>query len=530
MGINMTVKYGRGKFETHPNYIKYMHNIVESEQFSGMPNAISNGKINWQVSSGETTSFYKFYIQRMEWWEEKADSLNLPGKGSENERFTISARLINPTGYRACMLCGDEWNVGYFYLNANLYKRFCKLCPEGEFFRWQPIDSAIHELKKYINEKDILAVFLKLFPTRSEFFSKYGLSKEAFEKSNHINSKAWLTPGYMGNPDSRLDGFHDYHFECRENKDPGRFEANMKSYQHDRRSFEYWAEGNWMLADTLYNSAGYGNCLDCPDGSEEIKISPDHIGPISCGFKQSGFFKPLCASHNSSKNRRFTKYDVDLLNDYEERNTESVASFQIQKHWDCNKEKVNNDNDTKKLSNSLRSLQDAYFRILHLLWEKGNQRFICTLLSPKHAFDVVKLEGIDSSKLTFDNAVITKKITPNRKSLYVRSIRIALSSLKEYVSKEPSSRKLMRDDFADNIELINELVENLASFEVSDIDKLWVSKVSTENVNEDLDSVIAELTECEDVPSEENDSKKFELLKKCVDTIGINAKLTFRSQ
>lgn len=521
----MAVKYGRGKFETHPNYIEYMHRIVESEQFSGMPNAISNGKINWQVSSGKATSFYKFYQQRMQWWEEKADSLKLPGKGSENERYTIAARMINPTGYRACMLCGDDWNVGYFYLNANLYKKLCKLCPEGEFFKWQPIDSAIHELKKFMNIEILEKLFLELFPERALFFKDYGISKEAFERSNFINTKAWLTPGYMGNPDSRLDGFHDYHFECRKNKDPGRFDANMKSYNHDRRSFEYWAQGNWMLADTLYNSAGTGPCLDCPEGSDPIKVSPDHIGPISCGFKQLAFFKPLCATHNSAKNRRFTMYDVDLLIGFEKANDKTVASFQIQKHWDLHKTKVKNDEDTKQLSNSLRSLQDSYFRILQLLWENGHQRFICTLLSPKHAFDVVKLDGVDSSALTFEKVTITKKITPNRKSLYVRSIRVALSSLQEYVSKEASSRKLMRSDFNDNIDLINKLVVDLSKLETTDLDLLWSSRLPTQKVDEALDDSIAELTECEDVPFQNSDLQKFELLKSCVDTIGFNAEL-----
>ena len=458
-------------------------------------------------------------------WNGGKIKLTHPGKGSENERFTIAARMINPTGYRACMLCGDEWNVGYFYLNDRLYKKLLKLCPSGDFFKWQPIDSAIHELKKYKSEQEISDLMNTLFPERSEFFAKYGITKKAFEKSNYVNSKAWLTPGYMGNPDSRLDGFHDYHFECRKNKDPGRFDANMKSYNHDRRSFEYWAQGNWMLADTLYNSAGQGICLDCPDGSPEIKISPDHIGPVSCGFKHLAFYKPLCATHNSAKNRRFTKFDVELLVKYEKSNNTSVASFQIEKHWDTYKNKVTNDDHTKQLSNSLRSLQDAYFRVLHTLWENGHQRFICTLLSPKHAFDVVKLEGVDPSKLTFENAVITKKITPNRRSLFVRSIRIALASLCEYVSKEVVSRKLMRNDFEDNSKLIEKLIIDMSEQEYSPLDQLWASKIPSNSANESLDEVIAELTESEDVPVQESDNAKFELLKSCLDLVGVNAKL-----
>jgi len=526
----MAVKYGRGKFETHPNYIKYMESIVQSDQFSGMPNAISDGKINWQVSSGKTTSFYRFYNQRMAWWEKKADSLNLPGKGSEKERFTISARMINPTGYRACMLCGDDWNVGYFYLNTNFYKRLKRFCPNAQLFKWQPIDSAIHELKKHKTIKQISTFIIPFFPEKEEFFKKHGVSKEAFEKSNYINAKRWLSPGYMGNPDSRLDGFHDYHFECRKNKDPGRFDANMKTYSHDRRSFEYWAQGNWMLADALYNKAGIGACLDCSDGAALVKISPDHIGPISCGFKQLAYYKPLCASHNSAKNRRFTKFDVDLLIDYEKENTTSVASFQIQRHWDLYKTKVRNDEDTKQLSNSLRSLQDSYFRILHTLWTHGHQRFICTLLSPKHAFDVIKFEEVDGSTLTFKGVTITKKITPSRKSLYTRGIRIALTSLQQYFSKDTSSRKLYRKDFDDNIELIDKLVSKLSEHEYTDIDELWASKVLVDKVDESLDETIAELTECEDVPFQNDDTKKLELLKRCLNEIGDNAILRVPSQ
>jgi hypothetical protein len=210
---------------------------------------------------------------------------------------------------------------------------------------------------------------------------------------------------------------------------------------------------------------------------------------------------------------------------YEKSNNTSVASFQIEKHWDTYKNKVTNDDHTKQLSNSLRSLQDAYFRVLHTLWENGHQRFICTLLSPKHAFDVVKLEGVDPSKLTFENAVITRKITPNRRSLFVRSIRIALASLCEYVSKEVVSRKLMRNDFEDNSKLIEKLIIDMSEQEYSPLDQLWASKIPSNSVNESLDEVIAELTESEDVPVQESDNAKFELLKSCLDLVGVNAKL-----
>jgi Alw26I/Eco31I/Esp3I family type II restriction endonuclease len=516
--------YGRGKFQAHPNYIQYMEDIVRSESFKGMPNAESNGRINWQVSSGKSTSFYKYYLERWKWWDEKATEVGLPGTGNENERFTITARLINPTGYRACRLCGEDWNVGYYYINVRFYKILSNRFPRCSFFKWQPIDSVIHELKKVLTPDELLENLLAYFPSRKPFFDSYGVSKEAFEKSSHVNTKSLLTPGYMGNPPDRLDGFHDYHFECRKNNDPGRFDANMKTYTHDRRSFEYWAEGNWMIADTLYNLAGIGHCHDCNTESEVIKISPDHIGPLSCGFKQMPFYKPLCSTHNSAKNRRFTFYDTQLLIRQERKSGESVASFQIKAHWDKHKLRITNDQESKILSSSLRALQDAYFRILILLWKHGYVRFICTLLSPHFAFDDVSFTQLDASKLTFLECLVEKKITPNRKSLFTRSVRIALSSLQEYVWKESDTRKLVRKDYENNEKAIQRLLKRFSEIEYSSLDEQWSSTIPFDRqLGDFFDEKIVFLTDAEEIPKTATDLKRFSLLHECLDEIGSDA-------
>jgi hypothetical protein len=53
----MAIRYGRGKFPAHDNYITYMNSIVENEIYKTMPNLRStDGRINWQVSSGKTTT------------------------------------------------------------------------------------------------------------------------------------------------------------------------------------------------------------------------------------------------------------------------------------------------------------------------------------------------------------------------------------------------------------------------------------------------------------------------------------------
>ena len=53
-----------------------MEEIVSNDIYADMPNARTDGRINWQVSSGKTTSFYAYYEARWKWWERKADELH----------------------------------------------------------------------------------------------------------------------------------------------------------------------------------------------------------------------------------------------------------------------------------------------------------------------------------------------------------------------------------------------------------------------------------------------------------------------
>lgn len=115
----------------------------------------------------------------------------------------------------------------------------------------------------------------------------------------------------MGDCPHRLDGIHDYCLRCRKKNDPGKSDENMRTYNHDRRAFMWWAEGDWKIADALYNSAGPGTCVNC--GKTVKKISPDHVGPLACGFQQNSFFEPLCDRCNSAKNRRFTSNKMSIV-------------------------------------------------------------------------------------------------------------------------------------------------------------------------------------------------------------------------
>lgn len=197
-------KYGRGKFDAHPNYIAYMQEIVEHPNYRGMPNAVSaDGRINWQVSSGKGTSFFKDYKARWSWWDKKAKELKIP---SGNDRFTIAARRIHPTGYRACRLCGKRAQVGYFYANHTLALRIQKAFRGLKVQKHCPITDALKVLMKH--DKIAAKKFITdCFPEWRSYFQRLGLTAQAFEESRHIRTSL-LSPGFMGNPPDRLDGFH----------------------------------------------------------------------------------------------------------------------------------------------------------------------------------------------------------------------------------------------------------------------------------------------------------------------------------
>jgi len=471
-------RYGRGRFDAHPNYVRYMEMIVREAAFAGMPNAVSEGgRINWQVSSGRSTSFYRYYRARWEWWEARADVLELPGSGNERDRFSIAARRIHPTGYRACRLCGEDRNVGYFYLNRRLADRLNKLVKTPVFERGQAIPSVLAEIEGHDQQHgtELGRALSSFFPERSDAFDDLGLVPEAFEQTSYIRS-AWLSPGYMANPPDRLDGFHDYCLHCRGGNDPGRSTENLRSYQHDRRAFEWWAEGDWFLADALYNAAGSGTCSIC--GAFVDIVSPDHVGPLACGFKQLPLFMPTCQGCNSSKNRRMRADDVLRLIEYEEQSGDSAASWQVRGLWDAHKHRVASDADAAELSAYMRGMQDAFLRALHTLRVAGEAQFLVSLLGPNYAFYSHDFEGLDPSTLTFDAVVTTKVETPLRQSLACRCVRIAFEELEVYVGKGISERKVKATFEAPVRDLAGAVVELARECGLSPIDQAWAQLIA----------------------------------------------------
>ena len=449
-------RYGRGKFEAHHNYIQYMLMVVNHPNFAGMPNAVSDGRINWQVSSGKSTSYYEYYEARFDWWVRTADRLGLPGAGNSNDRFTIAARLINPLGKRPCRLCGEERDVGYFYLNDRMAKKLNKFTRSNKFSKWQPVSSALVELR---GDAAGLSLLRETFPEREEEFQASGISTEAFEVTRHLRT-TWLSPGYMGNPPDRLDGFHDYCLYCRAASDPGRSEENLRSYSNDRRAFEWWSEGDWKLADSLFNAAGPGTCSLC--GVSVERVSPDHVGPLACGFKQIPLFVPMCGPCNSAKNRRMSLDDVSLLLKYEQRTGDSPASWHVRGCWDARKASVSSDSEAASLSSDLRTIQDMYLRVLERLLREGNARFLVTLLHPEYAYFDHEFLDLDSANFSYSGISTTRVKSLGRASLARRSVRIAFEELRNYADK-PATKRRLRGDLLKVYAAIEQAVSDYAA-------------------------------------------------------------------
>ena len=494
----MPVRYGRGKFEAHENYIKYMEETVRSKAYEGMPNAISeDGRVNWQVSSGKTTSFYDYYPKRFEWWVKKADELGLLGKGNSHSRFSIAARLIHPTGRRPCRLCGKYLYVGYMYVNDRLANKLNKIVGYELFQKNQEITEVCKTLLKRLGKDEYLRIMKGLFKKRcqerdAELLADKSAISAFFLGTDYIRS-AYLSPGFMANPPDRLDGFHDYGLCCRKEKDPGRSDENLRSYQHDRRAFKWWAEGDWNVTDSLYNSAGPGECDIC--SIKVDRISPDHVGPLSCGFKQIPFLIPLCRPCNASRNRRMRTIDIQRLIQYEQDKKISVASWQVRRYWDLTKKAISTDREAKRMSNFMRSIQDYYLRVLHRFWERRNAHFISYFLSPFYAHYDIYFEGLDPSTLRYQSFHRKHKKTKLRKSLAARSVRIAYEELKIYCSKPLKSRKFPKLPISEWEEPMEDILELAESLRASPLSERWMDAVDTSKDVETREYLISKLLE-----------------------------------
>ena len=230
----------------------------------------------------------------------------------------------------------------------------------------------------------------------------------------------------MSNFPDRLDGFHTYNRCCRKKEDTGRHADNMKTYNKDRRAYEYWSDGNIYAANKFMHSSFFNG------------YSADHIGPISLGFKHDSLLlQKMTNGDNSSKRDRLLLSDVKKLIKIEEQNTGFIcASWFINKIW----EEIRG-NITRMKQDELNKYRDILkqnmFLFMSLLQQlknskNGEEFLVSKLLKPK--YDYFNYE------YTFEkNGQIATQTLKNKtdatKNEYDRFERIALTSIDEYIEK-----------------------------------------------------------------------------------------------
>jgi Alw26I/Eco31I/Esp3I family type II restriction endonuclease len=271
----------------------------------------------------------------------------------------------------------------------------------------------------------------------------------------------------MSNPPDRLDGFHTYNGCCRSKQDTGRLSSNLSRYTQDRRAYENWADGNWNLSNRLMGEyQRYAPLMKCPDCGKQLKMTADHIGPISLGFTHRPKFNPLCKNCNSKKNNRITLSDVKQLI-ADEKKGEIVISWHSKPIWDKLKNKVLTENDALLLSKLMRTNLHHVLIVFSMISEAGFDDYLKRFLHPEYSFWDYKFEKFDPK--TGPAKIISKELSSvNKKKNANRCIRIAFESLADYKKKANRNQKKWSNPGVDKI--VNEILSLLKDKKIKEAD------------------------------------------------------------
>lgn len=253
------------------------------------------------------------------------------------------------------------------------------------------------------------------------------------------NKKGGLSPGAMSNAPDRLDGYHSYNLCCRSEQDIGRHKSNLARYGEDRRAYENWAEGDWKAASWLMKEF------------QKHGISPDHLGPISLGFRHAPKFRPLSRAANSARNNRMTFKDVKLL--IEEEKKGKVISAHSKYIWNLLKNRVRNDSDALKLSKLMRENMHCVLSIFSYVANKGYKRFLIKyFLHPEYANYSIKFEKLDPKTGLYKKMIKTKGTKKQYRNNAKRYVRISFESLKKYsLKKNRNLKRWLTDEIEDSL-------------------------------------------------------------------------------
>ena len=433
--------YGSKGQSWNSNFVDYMVEIVMHPVYAGMPDAVKDdGLIQWEAPSNRPPGQYQHtHDLRYDWWREKARSIDVDTEA--NHWISTVAKRIHPTGQKPCKSCGRVMRIARVYPNARLRNRLAKAFGEGfDFDPLEPITDLVRRVSDQLGRVN-LSRFHQVFSTRNvtppDDLDDVDGWVSWLEDEYIPNNPSLLSPGAMSNAPDRFDGFHSFNLCCRVNADPGRHAVNMRFYATDRRVFEYWSDGDWIVADRMMGLIR-STMVDEPCADEgEGPPTADHIGPLSLGFAHRPHFRLLSNSANSSKNNRMTLEDVRNLIAAEDAG-DQVASWYARPLWDLRKGDVTTDELALRLSKVLRDNQRYAMQLLLKVYRAGHMVFLAALLGLDRADFNVEFTNLRVEQFVpvFDGITHLPRGTKYAGEQKARRLRIGFEALRTYGEKE----------------------------------------------------------------------------------------------
>ena len=392
--------------------------IINHSNYSFLPVEL---KKNWVTVSKAGKN------PRKDYWDKLLKELIDTGKIPIESKYVNVARFIHPTKKHTCKQCFKECSIYYEYPTANTWK-------------WL---NSTFKIEKNI-EKTIFEIYNTLTTTNKNllFETYFGISIDKLEivcKSDTYSGNK-LSPGVMSNAPDRLDGFHCYNSNCgcRSKDDKGRSNDNMKSYTRDRRAYEYFSDGNCLLANSIMGNLNTINSI-CPTCKKSNMMTGDHIGPLSLGFIHDPVnLQACCKLCNTKKNNRITEEDVITIKSMEEKGI-NMVSWWAKDAWEINKDKdittikKNLDKNTKKflsiiiwLKNNKLDLLESFIDTTYMKHDISYKINKMTI-SPTGSLEYKYVEIVSEKKTKVKQKERTKEILMEINEKTNRKIKISLT-------------------------------------------------------------------------------------------------------
>jgi len=482
----------------HEKFVEYTKAIVEDPAFAGMPDVLGKkNSIQWEAPSNRSGGQFQYtHRDRLAWWKAKAKSIGI--NSDENNWISRTAKTIHPTKKKPCKNCGAELYIAYRYPKKTLADRIKKLPFVPPVFEVSPIED-ICDLVDRMHASfgdQVFSALPKILLTSSISVPEISPTVEAWKEyllKDYIpHEPATLSPGAMSNAPDRLDGFHSFNRCCRGTSDKGRTKENLQTYSTDRRTFEYWVDGDWIAADRLMaivksdKTIKSQPCFNfATPGKHPVPCQADHIGPISLGFCHRPHFQLLCKSCNSAKNNRMYASDIATLLK-EESSGETVVSWWAKDIWDARKGSATNGDLALRLSKMMRDNRHTYMAVLRSIFDGGHLTYLASLLALECADRIPKFEGLQiSGHLTkYSDLVFYRRTSKYAEEQKARRIRVAFQALSAYHKKQ--NRNACIISCPESEALISSAKEHLESA------KVWTNSLDEELAGLFLEEQIAE--------------------------------------